>query len=336
MLIDIPKSLPSPENAVEWALSICQEDRALIGTAMRRVFKDGKDDDDAMIYASRGNANAKTRAALISGVRKKLAVQLQTDFLEKKAPEFGKYIKRAFHSAWSMAYPFGYDPGISLFVTGSDHVYDAHCDVGDGILLQFHGRKIVKLWGPTQKFYEKVIFDHDFRGKPELFESPIATYELIAGQGIYLPRGAMHEISVRGGEISVSVGIRPESIYPVMTLCTELCEMAGVKDAFSVVPGCNDWSKFLAKMFNPTDFKRYLGSRTMPPALRQNLLTVLQPKSEKLSERLAQLLDRWWQKFCRRRKPSPTGPLPARPIDREAILKQWEDERYRAREQKRG
>ena len=59
---------------------------------------------------------------------------------------------------------------------------------GAGLLL-----RIFRLYRLSRK-KDQVIYNHDFRGRPEAFEGEIKEYEIVAGQGIYFGRGMMHRM----------------------------------------------------------------------------------------------------------------------------------------------
>jgi len=331
----IPHAFPVPSDPWEWALGLAAKDTALVGTVMRGALEGVDSSDDRMVYASRGSAPEEVRVALIEGARDGAPVQLQVNRLREKAPEYGRFIDEVFAPTLRDACPFGYRMECVLFATRGPHTYNAHNDPGNNFLFQLAGKKKIKIWGPALRFYDQIVFDHDFRGKPELFEGPATEIELSAGQVLYFHHGALHEVSVDDGESSVSVAMRADAIYPLMAVKDDLLRMAGEPELCRLRDEFAHWDKFRASVFLPTRFRDALADertrKEMPRELKEAILSALLPRDETARNRLPSLLDAWWADLCVRRNHCPTGALPIPPADRAAQLKQWEDERLKAK-----
>lgn len=330
--MNFPRVFPKIKNPLEWALGVASKDPKLISTAMKWVFQDVSDDDQ-MMYVSRGHMTEETRKSLIEGVRDGAAIQLQVNNIQHKDPLLADFIRSNFQPTLRKVHPFGFRLDAILWITGAEHSYNTHCDTGDGFLFQLSGRKIAKIWGPKPEFYDQIIFNHDFRRNPELFEGEPKEVELKPGEVLFMPRGMMHEISVPKGKQSVSLTIQPKSIYPIVNVCNDLCDAAGDSKAFSLPDHHSHWDKFRVSFFDPTRFASTLNESgpciEMPTELKEAFLEIVLAKTEEFKDKLPHLLDQWWKDLSIRRNYSPTGVYPVPPPNRAKILKEWEEERLR-------
>jgi hypothetical protein len=73
-----------------------------------------------------------------------------------------------------------------MWFSADAHVYDAHCDTGDGVLFQLKGEKVMEVWPVPAE-----------RGK----------------QALFIPAGAMHEVTVGADQVSVSRSAFPRSWF---------------------------------------------------------------------------------------------------------------------------
>ncbi len=329
--VHTPKEFPLAADIWNWALEIAERDENLIGTAMRSTFQNESEDEEGMIYASRGNASEKVRKALIKGVRNRSAVQLQVNWLDKKAPEYGTFLRNYLDPVLREHYPFGWDMSAVMFITGSAHVYDAHCDLEDGLLFQLHGRKKVRCWGPSPEWYQQPIFDLDHFDKPHLFQGREQEFDLTPGHVLYFSAGVMHEVSIPEGEISVSISVRPSTVYPIISVAGDLNRMVGEKEGYLLPEEKSHWFKFKANFFEPSRYadslKTEQGRTAMPKELKQAFLGIVKSGRPELEKKLPQLLDAWWADFAKRRNHCPTGALPPPPPDREIFLAKLERQR---------
>lgn len=322
--LPIPATFPSIPKPFEWALDIARKDPALVSTAMRSAFKDGPK-DDKMMYVSRGDATDKVKTALIEGVKGSAAVQLQVNGIDQKFPPFANFLENSIKGRLKTLHPYGFGVGMALWITGSEHIYNVHCDLGDHCLLQLHGKKIVKLYGPTPGFDSDVIFNFDFKNEPERFSGPVTEVVLNPGEMVYFSKGVMHEISIPSDTESVSVSIAAQYLYPVLNIVRDMNSSLGTgTELYKLQEKYAAWDKFSAYLFDPTRFSGQLSQNPnqMPEDLKQRMMQItLGPK-----ESLSKDLDLWWANLSSTRKYSPTGSLPAPPENKIEILKQWEQE----------
>ena len=158
---------------------------------------------------------------------------------------------------------------------------------------------------------------------------------ILPGQTFYFHEGMMHEVHVPTGEKSVTISLRPDTVYPIVAVKDDLCKAAGSSDAYTLAPEDSHWDKFRAKVFNPTHFASTLDDpeqrKKMPSRLKEAFLSALKSKTSKLEKQLPDFLDLWWADFAIRRNHCPTGGLPVPPSNRDEIYKQWEAERLQQR-----
>jgi hypothetical protein len=107
-----------------------------------------------------------------------------------------------------------------------------------------------------------------------------------------------------------------------------------VKDlgaSYSLVEKYAHWQKFEMHAFNPSRYASCLSeSRAdypMPDELKAKFQEIVICQDAKAKSQLPKKLDSWWDRLCKTRQYSPTGPFPAPPANREELLKKWELER---------
>ncbi len=327
----IPKEFPLPENPLEWSLNLCTKEPRLMGTVMRKALQGVDEGESGMIYAARGNAPQEVREGLIEGVRSGAPVQLQIEPVFNVVSELKTFADSYFLPELAHHHPFGCSVGNAMFITGGGHLYNAHNDPGNNFLFQLQGTKIIRTWGPRKDFQEKILFDYNFRDNPERFAGPVEEVELRAGEVLYFHDGMMHEVRVPDEEQTVSIAIRADAHYSVLTLVREISAMVGQEKAYVLIPEVDYWDKFRTKLFSPDRFSKSLESEKgrccMPSELKEELLRVIQSASKSLETCLEGNLNQWWQDFCARRNHCPTGVLPIPPENRVELLQAWEKER---------
>jgi ribosomal protein L16 Arg81 hydroxylase len=194
-------------------------------------------------------------------------------------------------------------------MSGSEHQYAAHTDCADGLLFQLAGRKELTVWNLADEFYSRPVYSIDFERYPELFRAtePVKL-ELAPGDAAFIPRGALHEVSIPRGEQSVSVSFRAGSPYLVRLLCADLCEAQNKLGAFDLPVNMRTLHKFRAAYFDPVTLSKGDSSR-MPELLRRELLKTIQTPDDADRVKLPALLDEWWGGMVARRAyPGYAGP----------------------------
>src|SRR5580765_5427532 len=233
-LFKFPSIFPMPEDPLSWAFKIASRDPLLKSTVMLSALQGGGG-KKGMMYASRGGASKETREKLVQSASSGLPVQIQVDRVLELAPELLAFNKKIFPKIGMFKkYPCGYDVGSALFLTGKGHVYNVHNDYDDGFLFQLHGTKKVRLWELPNAFFRQTIFDIDHERHPEMFYGTPQDYILKPGYVLYFPPGMLHEISIPGPDVSVSVTARVCSLYPMVAFCKELNALAKNKNAFRI------------------------------------------------------------------------------------------------------
>lgn len=323
--LPLPASFPKIENPLNWALAIARDDPTLISTAMGSVLKDAPD-EDAMVYISRsGDANQKMRNTLVDGVRSGAPVQLQVNGLNKIFDPLDLFLKTSFESFLNRTHPFGYQLVSSLWITGPNHVYNLHCDLGNHILIQLSGTKKIRFFGPRNDFDKNTFFNFDFRNDPQRFMGDDLHLELTPGEMVYFSKGIMHEVSVpEQASRSVSISISLDHLYPLMTMIdlinTYHHGQIKIQDKYTA------WDKFSAYLFDPNKLLGYLNTEIMPTSLKNGIKKFML-SFQGTDLELENSLNAWWSTYSKGFQYSPTGLLPKKPENKKQILKKWEEER---------
>ena len=200
-------------------------------------------------------------------------------------------------------HPVGYYNKLTLWFSGDAHRYAAHCDVADGVLFQLSGQKTVEVWPAPVDRKTQILFDHAYG--TGTMGVPGQRFELSAGQALFIPAGAMHEVVVAADQVSVSMSLHTGSPFPVMELCRDLNHMnSGV---FGLPEALLHRDKFHVVYFEPSVFAAADRER-MPERLRAALTDALVRPQGLSREQLSELLDSWWRDALSR--PRYPGPYP--------------------------
>jgi hypothetical protein len=327
--VRFPEHFPVTSKALDWALSVAERDSAIKGTALRKLFKGRSKSGSEMVYVSRGGVSENTRTQMLALARTNEPIQLQVDKVDEVSPEYGDYIRKHLVPEFERLYPFGFLLDCVLFVTGAGHKYNVHNDLSDGFLYQLNGAKKVVTWDVDPRFFDQIIFDHNFRRRKTMFFGRKRAFMLSPGEGIFLPRGVLHEISVPSGDQSVSLSFRAEHVYPLLTFCGDLCALVGDTLAYRVKPPYSHWSKFREYVFDPSRFRYSLASppseRLMPNELARSLSRVIDGSSRVYRMRKEKNFNDWWKRLSIDRKYP--GALPIPPEDKGEWLRKQEKRR---------
>jgi hypothetical protein len=213
-----------------------------------------------------------------------------------------------FAQGLAKCHPMGSYLRSTLWLSCSEHLYQAHCDLADGFLFHMGGHKRVRVWPVPKKYRRKAIFNHsDFEGR--MTSEPI-DFELKPGEILFIPSGAMHEVIAHGKQAAVSVSFHMGSPFPLLTLCAQLNRMVQGGEV-SVPPHMKKTDKFNMYVFEPSHFiEKASGSDDgMPAELLKELSGVLQSKQVD-SKTMRRLLSNWWRLAMSR--PMYQGPYPER------------------------
>ena len=209
------------------------------------------------------------------------------------AEPFKEFMTEAFGGRLQELNPLGHHLKLTMWFSADEHVYDAHCDATDGVLFQLKGEKTVEVWPIPKGRVEKPLFDHAYRFSPMTTHGQ--RFTVCAGQALFIPAGAMHEVVVGPGQVSVSMSLHAGSPLPVMELWHDLNRTSGHDEPFGLPEEMRHRDKFRMCYFEPSRFPGKSRQMRMPDALRDALQEALVCPRELSTERLGELLDHWWQ-----------------------------------------
>lgn len=309
-------------SVFEWAMAMAAADPRLKATAMKNVLKGVPEDEKGMMYLSRGEPeNDKIRQIALSGPRENLAVQLQSDGLNRKHPPLQAFIEKELVPILNQKLPLGYNAHSSLWITGEGHAYDRHVDLGDHILIQLCGKKRIKFNYMKQPFERNQICAMNFRELPERFEGEAFETVLEPGQMAFFSRGILHDISIDEGP-SVSISMGADYLYPLLTFARQMNDIAQ-NEVVQLKDQHMHWDKFRATLFDPNYFVTEHGAEGK--FLLWSLLQSVNQKPE--TQQAKQAYEIWWQNFAEKQQVGIFSGLPTPPANKNELLKQWEKER---------
>lgn len=302
-LLDLPSEFPMPPDPVAWARDVCSAHPAKLRVeAMPRTVGVKVDDPSKALSLARDAAPELIRNVLrgISrGASAHAAMELwHADsfgelIADPAAEPFRAFMTAAFGERLHELNPLGHYLKLTMWFSADEHVYDAHCDVADGMLFQLKGEKVVEVWPVPNERGKKVLFDHAYRFSPMTTRGQ--RFTVSAGQALFIPAGAMHEVIVSADQISVSMSLHAGSPFPVMELWHDMNQMSGHGEPFGLPEEMRHRDKFRVYYFDPTMFRDDNRPTRMPGALRDALLDILICPREISREHLGGLLDHWWR-----------------------------------------
>jgi ribosomal protein L16 Arg81 hydroxylase len=203
-----------------------------------------------------------------------------------------KFYRDTFREVANTVYPLGHYAKATLWFSASRHVYAAHSDLADGFLFQFAGTKHVKVWPLPQDSQNLAIYNHsDLTHRQSL---PYDDFKLEAGDVLFIPAGAVHEVTVEVGYISLAMSFHLGCPYALQSLWNDL-RKAHENHSFSLPEKYAQTFKTDITFFNPafdladTESDR----REISPALCAQLCKVI--KSNCSDDELADYISEWWQ-----------------------------------------
>ena len=302
-LLDIPPEFPMPPDPVAWAHRVCSGHPAdITAQAMpRTVGAKVQDPGRALTLAS--DAAPELIRNVLTGISKGAAAHVSMEMwhadscgeriADPAARPFKDFIAETLEPWLRKLNPVGFYTKLTLWFSADEHLYDAHCDMADGMLFQLQGEKVVEIWPVPEERGKTLLFDHAY-GTSRM-TAPGQRFEVSAGQALFIPAGAMHEVVVASDQVSVSMSLHMGSPFPVMELCRDLNMMSGPGCVLGLPEEMMHRDKFRVFYFEPALFRDDAQQTQMPGPLRVALLnTVICPQGYS-RERLGELLDAWWR-----------------------------------------
>ena len=315
-LLDLPDAFPMPPDPVAWAHRVCSghpEDiraQAMPQTVGAKI----EERDRALSLAP--DAGPELVRGVLTGISRGAAAHASMElwhadsFGERIADPasvpFKNFVMQALGPRQRELHPVGHYNKLTLWFSADAHRYAAHCDVADGILFQLRGEKTVQIWAAPEERGRQALFDHAYG--IEAMTTPGQLFELKAGQALFIPAGAMHEVVVASDQISVSMSLHTGSPFPLMELCRDLNYMNGNNGVFELPHEYLHRDKFHVTYFEPCIYATQSDGAHMPEKLRAALLEVLIRPRGFSAERLSELLNRWWRDALS--EPRYPGPYP--------------------------
>ena len=301
--LDLPPEFPMPGDAVAWAHGVCSaHPEDIRAEAMPRTLG-AKVDDPGKALSLAPDAAPELVRKVLTGISRGAAAHAAMELwhhdsfgervADPAALPFKGFMMDAFDERLREQNPVGHHAKLTMWFSADAHVYDAHCDVADGVLFQLKGKKVVEVWPVPDARGKQPLFDHAYRFAP--LTSRGQRFEIAAGQALFIPAGAMHEVTVGPDQVSVSMSLHAGSPFPVLELCRDLDHMSGVGEPFGVPEEMRYRDKFRVSYFDPAMFRGDDGKSGMPGLLRDALLGVLEFSPEISRERVGVLLDDWWR-----------------------------------------
>lgn len=302
-LLDFPPEFPMPEDPVAWAHRVCSAHPGdLRIEAMPRTVG-AQVDDPGKALSLAPDAGAELVRNVLTGIARGAAAHAAMELWhldsfgerlgDPGAAPFKEFLVAAFERTLREQNPFGHHCKLTMWFSADEHVYDAHCDTMDGVLFQLVGHKTVEVWPVPRERGARPLFDHAYRYAP--MESRGQRFEIGPGQALFIPSGAMHEVTVGPGQVSVSMSLHAGSPFPVLELCRDLNHLSGLGSPFTLPADMLHRDKFRIVYFEPAMYRDEAGDAGMPAVLRDALLHVLVRPKTFPDERLKELLDEWWR-----------------------------------------
>lgn len=293
-----------PTDPIVWAHGVCvaHPDELRIEAMPRTVG--ARVDDPSKALALAPDAAPEIVRNVLTGIARGKAAHAAMElwhldsFGERVADAasvpFKTFMTEAFEGPLRERNPLGHHAKLTLWFSADAHVYDAHCDVADGVLFQLTGRKTVEVWPVPEARRERALFDHAYRFEPAASRGE--RFEVAAGQALFIPAGAMHEVVVAPDQVSVSMSLHAGSPFPVLELCRDLSELGGPGEPFGLPAELRHRDKFRVLYFDPARFRGEGARQGMPAALRHALLEVLIVPERLSREHAKAMLDEWWRR----------------------------------------
>lgn len=303
-LLELPGEFPMPADPIAWAHGVCSaHPEDIRAEAMpRTVGAEVKDPSKALSLAP--DATPELVRNVLTGISRGAAAHAamelwhQDSFGERVADPaalpFKAFMLEAFDQRLREQNPLGHHSKLTMWFSADAHVYKAHCDVADGVLFQLQGRKAVEVWPVPDERGRNALFDHSYHFEPMTERGQ--RFEIAAGQALFIPAGAMHEVTAGPDQVSVSMSLHMGSPFPVLELCRDLDHMSGAGEPFSLPDELRFRDKFRVAYFDPAMFRDTDRQSGMPAPLRDGLLDVLRCPPEVSPERTGALLDEWWRR----------------------------------------
>lgn len=302
-LFELPGNFPMPPDPVAWAHRVCAAHLGdLRVQAMPRAVGVNVEAQDRALNLVR-DAAPDIVGNVITGISNGAAAHAAMDlwqahsFGERVADPavepFKNFVTDTFGARLRQLHPVGYHTQLTLWFSADEHVYDAHCDVSDGVLCQLTGEKVVEVWPVPDERKAPLLFDHSYRHRPMTTRGQ--RFTVSAGQALFIPEGAMHEVVVAADQISVSLSLHTGSPFPLLELCRDLDHMVGRDGAFGLPKEMMQRDKFYVVYFEPARFRGDGARDHMPESLREALCAALIRPAGYSRQDLNGLLDGWWR-----------------------------------------
>ena len=302
-LLELPTGFPMPADPVAWAHGVVSAHPAKLRLeAMPRTVGMRVDDPGKALSLARDTSPELVRN-MLTGISKGAAAHVAMELwhadsfgelvADPAAEPFKAFMLEAFSARLQALNPLGHHLKLTMWFSADEHVYDAHCDVADGVLFQLTGEKIVEVWPIPKERVEKVLFDHAYRFSPMTTRGQ--RFTVSAGQALFIPAGAMHEVTVGPRQVSVSMSLHAGSPFPVIELWHDMNHMSGHSEPFGLPEEMRHRDKFRVCYFEPGRFRDDSRRTQMPDALRRALQEALVCPRGISTQRLGEILDHWWR-----------------------------------------
>lgn len=321
-MIEYDTELFVDTDPVSWAVDICKKNarNGLRIEAMESAFA-GKNnpncDPDSTAIIHCDPTNDKVVDGILKGIVKGYAGHASISLLQMYSvtgynyfePAYDLY-KHSFRNVLDKIYQVGHYTHATLWFSASRHVYEAHIDLEDGFLFQLTGSKSVKVWDFPDDHSTTELFDYKYldRYTDRAYREslPYKEFHLTAGQVLYIPAGAVHEVTTDEGLTSVSISYHLGCPYPALTLCSDLAKVYK-NHQFNLPEQYSGTLKRTVTLMNPhyESLPAKSEMNRMPDALRERLCQIIQSDCDE--SELAAMLDKWWLEKLD--KPTYAGPF---------------------------
>ena len=297
------------ENPVRWAYNLCLSNArsgALTLQAMKSAFANnaGIAEDEA-IYIDINNATA------VEGVLRGIAgayaghARFEIIYCDNVTgfcwyPPVENFYREMFMDALNQINPLGHYVQATLWFSALKHIYEAHTDLADGFLFQMMGTKRVKVWELADEHRDAAIFNNDAAYRQSL---PYKEFELNAGDVLFIPAGAVHEVTVNEGVTSLSLSFHLGGPYPVLALCNDLNAKYEDRE-FGLQDEYKKTGKPYITLFDPAYGLADKAADCISTELCSKLCELIQ--SDCSDEELTSFISEWWSE--KRTTPSYKGP----------------------------
>jgi hypothetical protein len=315
-LLEIPPDFPMPPDPIAWARGVCSlHPEDVTAQAMpRTVGAKVQDSEKALTLAA--DAAPELVRNVLAGISRGAAAHASMEMwhadscgervADPAAVPFKDFIVESLEPCLRQLNPVGFYTKLTLWFSADEHLYDAHCDMADGMLFQLEGEKVVEIWPVPKERGQALLFDHGYG--TSTMTVPGRRFRVSAGKALFIPAGAMHEVVVAPDQVSVSMSLHMGSPFPVMELCRDLNMMSGPECVLGLPETMMRRDKFRVFYFEPGLFRDHLQGEQMPGRLREALLNVITRPQGYSRGQLVELLDAWWRQALA--APCYPGPYP--------------------------